>query len=44
MPPDADPTSKRPEEIGLKAHLRHSHMTLVCNYAVMRSKEFHLRV
>ena len=33
-----------PEEVGHDAHLRYSHMTLVCNYAATRSKECHLRV
>ena len=33
-----------PEEVGHDAYLRHSHMTLVCNYAATRSKECHLRV
>ena len=35
---------ERSEEVGHDAYLRHSHMTLVCNYAATRSKECHLRV
>ena len=47
---DTTATTKRtvgikvsPEEVGHDAYLRHSHMTLVCNYAATRSKECHLR-
>ena len=30
------------EEVGHDAHLRCSHLILVCNYAATRSKELHL--
>ena len=39
-----DGDSAGPEEVGHDAYLRHSHMTLVCNYAATCSKECHLRV